>query len=126
MAHKVLDLVNGYGITDPRIDPATLVERTPAVDADQFALHVEERPAAIAGIDRCIDLDAIGVFQKRPFRVLVTMHAADQTERDGGSEVGRQHERIAHGQGPIALLDPVAVAQRREGEFLPLPCAAAA
>ncbi len=120
MAEEVLDLVDRDRVADAGIDAAALIERTAAVDADQFALHVKERPAGIARVDRGVDLDAIGVFEQRPCRILVAMHAGNQAEGDGGREVGREQERIAHGQRPVALLDLVAVAQRGEGKLLAL------
>jgi hypothetical protein len=38
------------------------IERAPAVDANDLPIEVEERPAAVAGVDRRVNLDAIGVF----------------------------------------------------------------
>ena len=76
MAHEVLDLVDRDRVADPRIDPAALVERAATVDADHLAFHVEERPAGVAGIDRGVDLNAIGVFQEDAGRRLIAVHAA--------------------------------------------------
>ena len=53
-----------------------------------------------------------------PGRVLVAVDAADQAERHGRREVGREQERVAHRQRPVAGLDLVAVAHLGEGELL--------
>src|SRR5262249_5083881 len=97
VAHEVLDLVDRNGVADTGVDAPVLVERAAAVDADQFALHVEERPPGIAGVDRRVDLDAVRVFQQGAGRVLITVHAADEAERNRRTEVSGQEERIAHG-----------------------------
>ena len=118
LRQEVLDLIDRDGVADAGVDPAALLERAAAVDADQFALHVEQRAAGVAGVDRRVDLDAVGVFQQRAGRILIAMHAADQAERHGGREVGGQQERIAHRQRPIAGLHLVAVAQLGVGELV--------
>src|SRR5262249_1448038 len=106
------------GVADARVDPRPLVERAAAVNADQLAVHVEQRAPGVAGVDGGVDLQAVGVLQQGPLRVLVAVHAADQAEGDRGCEVGGQQEGVAHGQGPVALAALVAVAQGGEGELL--------
>ena len=99
MAHEVLDLVDRDGVADAGVDAAAFVERAAAVDADQLALHVEQRAAGVARVDRRVDLDAIGVFEKAvPTGILIAMDAADQAEGHGRREVGGQQERVAHRQ----------------------------
>ncbi len=87
VAHEVLDLVDGDGIADAGVDPAALLQRDTTVDTDQFAVHVEQRAARVTGVDRGVDLDAVGILQQRAGRVLVTVNAADQAEGDGRREV---------------------------------------
>ena len=41
MAEEVLDLVDGNGVADSRVDSATLFERDPAIDPNQLSLQVE-------------------------------------------------------------------------------------
>src|SRR5207249_8277284 len=64
-AEKVFDLVDRDGVTDTDVDAAALFEAAAAVDADQIAVGVEERPAGIAWVDRRVGLNAVGVFQER-------------------------------------------------------------
>ena len=79
---------------------------------------VEQRPAGVAGVDRGVDLDAVGVFQKRPGRRLIAVHAADDAVGHGRLKVGRQQKRVAHGEAPVADAHRVAVAQRRVREIV--------
>ena len=81
-------------------------------------MGVEQRPARIAGVDRGVGLDAIGVFQQRAGGELVAMHAGDDSVGDGRLQVGGQQERIAHGEDPVAGADRVAVAQFGAGEIV--------
>ncbi len=118
LTQEVLDLVDRDGVADSRVDPAALLERAPAIDADQLAGHVEQRAARVARVDRGVDLDAVGVLQQGAGRVLVAMHSADQAEGHGRSEVGGQHERVAQGQRPVARLDLVAVSHPGVGELV--------
>src|SRR5207253_5746803 len=48
MAHEVLDLVDRDGIAHAGVDAAALLQGDAAVDADQFAVHVEKGTAAVA------------------------------------------------------------------------------
>ena len=70
MAHEILDLIDRDRVTDSRVNAAAFLERDAAVDADQFAFHIEERPAAVAGVDGGIGLDEFGHFAAytRPFQ----------------------------------------------------------
>ena len=79
---------------------------------------VEQRPARIAGIDRGVGLQAVGVFQQRAGGELVAMHAGNDAVGDGGLQVGGQQERIAHGEDPVAGADLVAVAHFGAGEIV--------
>ena len=118
VAHEVLDLIDGDRVADARIDATALLKGAAAVDANDLAVHVEERPAAVAGIDRGIDLDAIRVFEQDAGGVLIPVDAADQAVGHGGREVGRQEKRVTHGERPVAGFHLVAVAHWREREFL--------
>ena len=81
-------------------------------------LRVEQRPAGVAGVDRGVGLDAVGVFQQRAGRRLVAVHAGDDAVGHGRLEVGRQQERVADGEAPVADLHLVAVGQRRGGKVV--------
>ena len=118
MPQKVLDLVDGDGVADAGVDAAAFLERAAAVDADQFAVHVEKRAAAVARVDRRINLNAVGVFEERAGRVLIAVDAAYHAISHGRREVGGQQERIAQGQRPVAGSHRVAVAHFGEGELL--------
>jgi hypothetical protein len=121
VAEEVLDLVDRDGVADTAIHPPPLLERPAAVDPDQLAGEVEERTAGVAGIDRRVDLDAVGILERPPpLRRLVAVHPADEPEGHGRSEVERQPERVAHGQRPVADPHPVAVPERNERELVPL------
>ena len=117
-AEEVLDLVDRDGVARADVHPAALLERAAAVDADQAALGVEQRAAGVAGVDRGVGLDAVGVFQQRAGRKLVAMHAGDDAVGDRGLQIGGQQERVAHGEDPIARADLVAVAQFGAGEIV--------
>ena len=115
---EVLDLVDGDGVAHADVDSPTLLERTAAVDADQLAGGVEQGAAGVAGVDRSVGLDAVGVFQQRPRRVLVAVDAGNKPVGDGRLKIGRQQERIADGEAPVTDTQLVAVAQFRGGEIL--------
>ena len=72
---------------------------------------VEQRPAGVAGVDRGVGLQAVGVFQNRAGRILVAVHARNDAVGHRGLKIGRQQERIAHGEAPVADAHLVAVAQ---------------
>src|SRR5262249_5002599 len=118
LAHEVLDLVYGDRVAHADIDPAPLVKGASPVDADEFARHVKERSAAVAGIDGCIYLDAVRVLEQGARWVLITMNAADQPVSYGRLKIGGQEERITDDQGPVTLLHLVTVTERGRREYL--------
>ena len=107
MADEALDLVDRNRVADADVDAAALFERAAAVDADQLAVGVEQRPAGVAGVDRGVGLQAVGVFEQRAGRILVAVDAGDDAVGDRGLEIVGQQERIADD------VDPVADAARR-------------
>jgi len=82
------------------------------VDADHFTVHVEQRPAGVAGIDRHIGLDErheIVLRQRAPL-------GADDARRHAAVEA----ERRADGDHPFAHLEFIRVADgdfRQAGRF---------
>ena len=110
-AEEILDLVDGNGIAHVDAHAAPLVERAAAVDAHDLPLAIEQRAAGVAGIDRGVGLQAVGVFQDRAVGELVAMYAGDDAAGDRGLEVGGQQEGVAHGEDPVAGPQAVAVAQ---------------
>ena len=77
------------------------------VDSDHLAVEVDQRPAAIAGIDRGIGLDVI---------FTVDADSASGGADDAGSDRALQPERLAEGQHPIANLHGAAVAELGDGQ----------
>ena len=118
LAEEVLDLVDRDGVADADVDAAALFERAAAVDADQLAVGVEQRPAGVAGVDRGVGLQAVGVFEQRAGRILIAMHAGDDAVGDRRLEVVGQQERIADDVDPIADAARVAVAQLGGGKLV--------
>ena len=116
MAQEPLDLVDRNRVADADVHAAALFERAAAVDADQPAVGVEQRPAGVAGIDRRVGLQAVGVFEQRAGRVLVAMHAGDDAVGDRRLEIVGQQKRIADDVGPIADPHGVAVAELGGGK----------
>ena len=94
-ADEPLDLIDRDRVADADVDAAALFERAAAVDADQLAVGIEQRPAGVAGVDRGVGLQAVGVFEQRAGRVLVAVHAGDDAVGDGRLEIVGQQERIA-------------------------------
>ncbi len=117
-AEEILDLVDGNGIAHVDAHAAPLVERAAAVDAHHLPLAVEQRAAGVAGIDRGVGLQAVGIFQERAVGELVAMHAGDDAAGDRGLEVGGQEEGIAHGEDPVAGPQAIAVAEFGMGEIV--------
>ncbi len=79
---------------------------------------VEQRAARVAGVDRGVGLQAVGVFEQRAGRILVAVHAGDDAEGDRGLEVVGQQERIADDIDPIADAAGVAVAELGGGKVV--------
>ena len=118
VAHEVLDLIDADGIPHAHVDASPFFERAATVDADQVAVGIEQRTTGVAGIDRGVGLDAIGVFQQRAGRILVTMDAGHDAVGHGRLKVGCQKKRVANREAPIAHAHFVAVGKRRRGEIV--------
>ena len=117
-AEEIPQLVGGDGVAGADIDPPALLERGPAVDADQPARGVEQAAAGVAGIDRGVHLDAVGVFEDRAGRKLVAVDARDDADADRRAEIGRQQEGIAGGEAGVAHGHGVAVGEHGMGEVV--------
>ena len=117
-AEEILDLVDRDGVADADVHAAALFEAAAAVDADQFAVGVEQRAAGVAGVDRGVGLDAVGVFQQRAGRLLVAVRAGDDAVGHGRLKIGGQQERIADGEAPVADLHLVAVGHLGGGKVV--------
>ena len=75
------------------------------VDADQLPVHIDQRTAGIARIDRCVGLDEVTPAVAR-------RHArARQPRHDTAGHGLADAERVTDRQHQFAHLDPVAVAQ---------------
>ena len=75
-------------------------------------------PPGIARIDRCVGLQAVGVFQKRAGGKLIAMHSGNDAVGHGGLQIGGEQKRIAHGQDAVARPDLIAVGHFGEGEIV--------
>ena len=80
------------------------------VDADDFALEVDQRAARVAGIDRGVGLEELSPADATEFAAL----PADDAGADGGLQI----ERIADRDHPVADLELVGVAKLRGGQVL--------
>ncbi len=100
--------VDRDGETDTFVSAAVGGNR--GVDADDFAVEVHQRTAAVAGVDRGIGLDEA--------LALVESDSAPLGADDSRGHGAFQSERIAQGQHPIADFHFIAVAQLRGREVV--------
>ena len=112
-AEEVSQLIGRDRVADPDIDPAPLLERRPAVHADQPSAGVEQSTARIARVDSRIDLQAVGVLEERAGRKLIAMHAGHDSRADRRPQVGGEQKGIAGREAEITHFDEVAVGQFR-------------
>src|SRR5690606_13191867 len=118
VTEKMLDLVDRDRIPDTDIDAPALLERAPPIDADELAVGVEQRAARVTWIDGGIGLDAVGVFEQRAGRILITVNARDDAVGKRRLEIGRQQERITDREAPIPDADRVAIGHFRGGKII--------
>ena len=86
-----------------------------AVDADQLAVHVDQRAAGIARIDRGVGLDEILVLR------LVAGHMGEGRDDAAGHRLA-DAEGVADGQHQVADLDLIGIGEARcVGRFVPAP-----
>jgi len=106
----VNDRVGRHGKSDALV--AVGLGKDGRIDADHFAIHVEQRAAGVAGIDGCIGLDEV-------------LKLAAGT-RLNGAVLGRddacgyrlvKRKRTANGLDPVANIGCVGVAQRDGGKW---------
>ena len=107
MSHQLLADPFDHVDRDCKADPfgAAAATADGSVDADDFAIEIQQRPAAVARIDRSIRLQ----------KVLATRdpQAAALRADDSGGHCHADIERIADRQHPIANLRRVAVAETK-------------
>src|ERR1035437_7426838 len=96
--------IDGNGEADARALVGT-AGGNQAVDADHFAVRVQQRPAGVPRIDRRIGLD--GFFDGRTFR------AADRAQRtdDAARHRSRKSKRVSDGKGFLADLKVLGIAE---------------
>ena len=103
------------GMEKPTPSLTPVVAGNGRVDADHFAVEIDQGAAAVAGIDGRVGLqeilkdDRVGVAQGE----LASPFGADDSKRDGMA----QPEGAAHRQHEVANLHPIAVAQGRGGQI---------
>ena len=76
--------------------------------ADHLAVHVEDRAAGVAWIDRRIELQE--VVERTRAKIAATRRD------DAGGDRPAETERIAGGQHPVAHLDLAGIAERDGGQ----------
>ena len=108
---EVPQLVRRDRIPGADVHAPPLLERRPAVDADQPPHRIEEAAPGVARIDRGIDLDAVGVFQDRARGKLVAVHARDDARADRGLQIGAEQEGVADRKAFVADLHAITVGQ---------------
>ncbi len=82
-----------------------LRERDGGVDADDFAVNVDQRSAAVAGIDRGVNLDEIFIPLAAEDSDLAAVEGADDAMRHRADVA----ERAAEGEDPVAFRKRAAV-----------------
>ena len=103
------DGIRGHGESDALVAGGLRIDG--GVDADDFAVHVEQRAAGVAGIDGCVGLDEV-------------LELAGDAGLDGavfgGDNAGgdglREGEGAADGFNPVADLGLIGVAQLDRGQ----------
>src|ERR1022692_3914618 len=108
----VVDLrrhVDGQGEADALV--SAVARGDGGIDADELAADVQQRAAAIAGVDGGVGLQEM---RKRHGRVHIALLGADDARRDGGLIA----ERRTDGNGPIAHLHGVGIAHLGHGQVL--------
>ncbi len=104
-----LSHVRGDGEADADAPAAHAPGQDVAVDADDLALHVDERPAGVAPVDGRVGLDEVLVVVVAQAELAAL--GADDPRRDGVLHA----EGIADGQDPFSDLDLGRVAELGEG-----------
>ena len=94
--------VNRNGKPDALIPAAAAENR--GVDADDFAVDIDKRPAAVARIDRRVSLDEIFIIVNADIR------AAFGADNAGGHGL-RQAERLTDGNDPVADFQRLGIAE---------------
>ena len=108
--NKIANLVRRNRIAQANIDSPTILETSTPVDANDFALKIEQRPARVARVDRAVDLNAIAIHQLvLPCSFLVAFYSTDDAQCHRWFLVFGQDERIAHRQSPVADANGVGV-----------------
>ena len=105
--------VDGNGEADASRGAARRVNR--GVDADDFAVRVDERAAGIAAVDGGVRLN--GLVNESG---LAGLHSAAERADHAGGECGLKAEGIADGENFLADLKQTGIAQRQRDEMLPL------
>ncbi len=103
------DGVGGHGESDALI--AGRLREDGGVDADDFAVHVEQRAAGVAGIDGGVGLDEVLELSAR-----AGLDGAVLGGNDAGGDGLRQGEGAADGFNPVADLGLVGVAELDGGQ----------
>ncbi len=112
VTQKIADLIDRDRVAGARVHSAALRNRDAAVNTDQFAGPVEERSAGIPRIDGRVDLQAVGVFQNRISRVLITVDAAHDAVSRRRLKIGGEQKGVSEHIDPVAGADGIAVAPR--------------
>ena len=106
---EMSQLIRRDRIPGADVDSPPLFKRRPAIDADQPPHRIEEAAAGVAGIDRGINLNAVGVFQDRARGKLVAMHAGDDARADRRLQISTKQEGVADGEAFVANLHAIAI-----------------
>ena len=94
---------NAHGAARARVDRG--------VDAQQVAVHIDQRAAGIAGIDRCIGLDKI-------LEGVDTQLVASQRAHDAAGHSLTDAKRVANGQHGVAHHQRIGVAEHNDGQLV--------
>ena len=104
----MIGITSSLGVAKPMPTEPPEGETMAVLIADHLAVHVEDRAAGIARIDRCIELQEV-VERSRA-------EIAAARRDDAGGDRAAETERIAGGEDPVADLDLARIAERHGGQ----------
>src|SRR5882762_1690324 len=113
VVRDVFRCVDGNGEADAGGRAAGSVNR--GVDANDFTMRIDERPAGIAAVDSRVGLN--GLINESG---LASLHGASERADNAGGERGLEAEGIADRQDFLADLKRAGISQQKRDEMLSL------
>src|SRR5262245_16870857 len=117
-ADEALDLVDRNCVADANVHAPALFERAAAVNADQFAIGIEEWAAGVTRVNGSVRLKAVGIFEQSARWELIAVDAGEDAVGDGRFEVFGEQKRIADNVHPLADAAGIAVSDFGDWEIV--------